>query len=112
MRSSSALPADRAVTELTPERWQEVKAVLATALELDASARAFYLDEICRDDADLRAQVEQLIRANAMASARFLAAPAPGRGWASDLVSRGRFTGRSRGPYRLGRRVAAGGMDI
>jgi hypothetical protein len=35
--------------EVKPERWQEVKEVLATALEKLPSDRAAYLDQACTD---------------------------------------------------------------
>lgn len=49
--------------EMTPERWQQVKEVLAVALELPHEARRAYLDQSCAE-ASLRRQVESLIAAH------------------------------------------------
>jgi eukaryotic-like serine/threonine-protein kinase len=46
---------------MTPERWRRVEAILEAVLELDASARAAYLDETCGADADLREEVNSLL---------------------------------------------------
>src|SRR5688572_17033572 len=46
---------------MTPERWQRVKEVFSAASALDEPERARYLDEACRDDAELRAEVASLL---------------------------------------------------
>ena len=46
---------------LTPERWDRVHAVLQAALDLDPSTRPKYLDEVGRQDAALRREVESLL---------------------------------------------------
>jgi len=46
---------------VTPERWQQVKAVLDGALERDPAERLVYLDEACGRDAELREEVESLL---------------------------------------------------
>lgn len=48
-------------TTITPERWQQVKHVLAEALELDTARQRQFLDSIAADDADLRAEVDLLL---------------------------------------------------
>ena len=48
---------------MTPERWQQVKAVVARALELPSAERAACLDVACRGDVDLRVEVESLLAA-------------------------------------------------
>jgi hypothetical protein len=43
---------------MTPERWQEVKKVLASALELKPEERRVYLDQAC-PELDLRREVNR-----------------------------------------------------
>ena len=47
---------------MTPERWQQIKAVLEEALECDPLERESYLDEACAGDPDLRTEFEARIR--------------------------------------------------
>lgn len=47
---------------LTPERWQQIDKIFAAALEIPPGARAALLDERCADDAELRREVEKLLR--------------------------------------------------
>jgi non-specific serine/threonine protein kinase/serine/threonine-protein kinase len=46
---------------MTPERWQQVKALLAAVLERSPAERPAFLDEVCGTDAGLRAEIESLI---------------------------------------------------
>jgi len=48
---------------MTPERWQQIKEVLAGALETHPPDRSAYLDEVCGSDKALRAEVESLLAA-------------------------------------------------
>ncbi len=43
---------------MTPDRWQLIKELFSVALELDESLRSAWLDERCRDDQALRAEVD------------------------------------------------------
>ncbi len=45
-------------------RWQQVEELFLEAVELDVSSRAAFLDQHCRDDAELRAEIESLIRSS------------------------------------------------
>ena len=60
---------------MTPERWQEVKIVLAAALERKPSERLAYLDAVCAEPS-LRAEVESLIAAHEQGGSSFLDQPA------------------------------------
>ena len=44
-----------------PEDWARVKAVFEGALALDAHARDAYLAQACRDEGNIRRQVEALL---------------------------------------------------
>jgi len=46
---------------MTPERWQEIRAVLYAASRLEGGARPRYLDESCAGDLELRDEVERLL---------------------------------------------------
>ena len=50
---------------MTPERWRQVKDVLASALERDPEQRPHFVADACGEDAELREAVESLIRADA-----------------------------------------------
>ena len=52
---------------MTPERWQDVKRVLAGALERTPEERHAYLDKACSEP-DLRREVESLIAAHEQAA--------------------------------------------
>ena len=50
-----------------PEDWARVKAVFEGALALDGDARAAYVADECRDETDVRRQVESLLASYAQA---------------------------------------------
>src|SRR5439155_1343302 len=102
---------------LDRERWQRVSAILDVALELDPDSRRRYIDDVSRDDADLRADLQNLLAAE-QASVPFLNEPAAAR--AAPLIASigqhleaGSGGGvRSIGAYRLVRCLGEGGMGI
>ncbi len=57
---------------MTSERWQEIKVVLAGALELPPIQRPAYLDQSCATDASLRIEVECLLADEQQVHRRFL----------------------------------------
>jgi eukaryotic-like serine/threonine-protein kinase len=62
-------------SDISPERWRAVKAIVATALAYEQAERAVYLDRVCGTDAALRREVESLLDAS-NESGDFLARPA------------------------------------
>jgi predicted ATPase len=91
---------------MTPERWRQVKDVLASALERRADERESYVARMCGDDVELRGAVESLIRADG----RDLI-PSDPAGRAADGPPRTRLQPGARlGPYEVGPLLAAGGM--
>jgi eukaryotic-like serine/threonine-protein kinase len=88
-------------SNVTPDRWQEVKKVLAGALERTPGERHAYLDQACAEP-DLRHEVESLIAAHEQAQTSFLAQPA--------IQSKELATGSRLGPYEILARIGAGGM--
>ncbi|HWB30390.1 MAG TPA: protein kinase [Vicinamibacterales bacterium] len=84
---------------MTPERWREITDAFQAALARDTVSREAFLDERCRGDADLRAEVATLLAAHVDASA--LDRPIAG----VPVV-----VGTRIGPYRLDALVGEGGM--
>ncbi|HET9316856.1 MAG TPA: protein kinase [Vicinamibacteria bacterium] len=88
---------------MTPERWREVRSVLASALEREPGERVRFVEDACGSDASLRAEVEALLRADA-----------------HDLIpndpsvppppARRLQAGARLGPYEILDLLAAGGM--
>ncbi len=108
---------------MTPERWQQVKAVFQAALEADPSARAAFLIEACANDDALREQVEKLLAADADAAplldhpglAAFAALPSLSSATTFFGVLPARdeapvAAGQMVGSYRLAHEVGRGGM--
>ena len=48
---------------MTPERWQEIEAVLQGALDRPPPERASFLDEACAGDEELKEEANSLITA-------------------------------------------------
>jgi TolB-like protein/tetratricopeptide (TPR) repeat protein len=86
---------------VTPERWQEVKKVLAAALERAPGERNAYLDQACTEPA-LRRDVESLIAAHEQGQTSFPAQP--------TIQTKELAIGSRLGPYEIIARIGAGGM--
>ena len=86
---------------MTPEHWQEVKEVLAGALERKPAERSTYLDQACPEPS-LRREVESLLAAHEQGGSSFLESPA--------LEDTGLKTGTKLGPYQIVGAIGAGGM--
>src|SRR6185369_2773999 len=93
---------------MTPERWQQIKAVLEEALERDPADRESYLDEACAGDSVLRREVEGLIDSHAR-SGGFIDSPAY-EVLADSLTQTDLVASASIGPYEIIRRLGSGGM--
>jgi serine/threonine protein kinase len=92
---------EEARCNVTPERWQEVKKVLAGALERAPGERPAYLDQACAEP-DLRREVESLIAAHEETQSSFLAQPA--------IPAKELQVGSRLGPYEILSSIGAGGM--
>ena len=44
------------------DHWQQVEKICQAALELEESRRAAFLEEACKDDEELRREVESLLK--------------------------------------------------
>ncbi len=89
-------------------RWQRLEALFYEALDLEPSLREAFLDRSCAGDADLRREVEKLLRASGE-TVGFLHQPV--REAAREMVSEsGDAAGLRMGAYRLIRTLGEGGM--
>jgi eukaryotic-like serine/threonine-protein kinase len=86
---------------MTPERWQELKKVLAGALELEPAERSAYLDRVCAEPS-LRREVQSLIAAHEKGDSSFLEQP--------TVDSEGLKSGIKLGSYEIVAPLGAGGM--
>jgi serine/threonine protein kinase len=97
---------------MTPERWQQVEEVLQAALDRPAEERADYLDEACDGDAELKAEAVSLITAHDEAG-DFIEQPVLAEEEGARVILHHQpdvNIGRAVGPYRIVRRLGAGGM--
>lgn len=95
---------------VTPERWQQIKEILADARELPASQRRRWVTETCNGDGELQEEVWS-----------FLAQESELDGFIEDSVfsivsavadDLDNLVGRRVGPYRLDRALGRGGMGV
>ena len=91
---------------MTPTRWQQVKAIVADALEIEPPERSSFVRHACAGDTVLEAEVELLLRQDASEI----------DGSANDSALRARSDGDSHsvggqvGAYELVRELGRGGM--
>ena len=99
---------------MTPDRWRRVQKVFAAATEREPASRATFLEEACRDDPELRTEVESLLASLGAASSGFLESPAieavPPLSPIERAGSRSLGKGKRLGPYEILATLGAGGM--
>jgi serine/threonine protein kinase len=93
---------------MTPERWQQIKALLESALERDSFERNAFLDDACAGDTALRSEVDALLDSHAR-SGDFMESPAYAV-MAGSLTDTDLAPGSAIGPYEVISRLGAGGM--
>jgi serine/threonine protein kinase/Tol biopolymer transport system component len=94
---------------MTPERWQQVKRLLESALERNPVERADLLDNACKDDPSLRREVESLIASHEQAQHLF-ELPAFEAGAGPLASDRAELVGRRIGDYKFLEQIGRGGM--
>src|ERR1700691_4272734 len=96
---------------MTPERWQQIKDVLASAMEIAPAERVAYLDRNCAGDASVRREVELLLLDDEKLSPQFLNENDLAVAAATLLPEESnRWIGRRLGSYRILEQIGAGGM--
>jgi serine/threonine protein kinase len=105
----------------TPERWQQIERLLDAALDIPLEQRTAWLDSDCAGDAQLRADVERLLRA-CVESEQFLQEPAQEFAGpildslaSDDNEAAGLHSiapGGRVGPYRIVEEAGRGGMAV
>jgi non-specific serine/threonine protein kinase/serine/threonine-protein kinase len=96
---------------MTPERWAAIKSIFDEVSNSGSSDQAALLDRLCREDAEMRAEVTRLLDADRRA-ATFLDSPAlllspDSSQQTTELES---MVGRRVGPYSVVREIGRGGM--
>jgi len=106
---------------MTAERWHRVDALLSAALARERDQRAAFLAQECKDDDELRKQIEALLAAHEAANSFLESGPtnvaaALGQADAAQTigsqVSRPDFSGRVLSHYRLEEPLGTGGMRV
>jgi len=94
---------------MNPERWQQIKGLLQSALERAPGDRTAFLDEACKGDELLRQQVDSFIVSHEQAGG-FIEVPAV-EFMANSLEDQAdSLAGQSFGPYQISARIGTGGM--
>jgi eukaryotic-like serine/threonine-protein kinase len=91
-----------------PERWEQVKEILALALEQTPAERGAFVRQACGTDSELRAEVESLIAHSSEADSLLEGSPV------SNFLSFSpdAMVGRKIGAYRATRLIGHGGMAV
>src|SRR5882724_1685310 len=98
-------------SEVTPERWQQVKYALDEAIALDAASRRPFLQRIGSADPELGSEVETLLKHHLQAASGFLAQPViDGRSPFSQVNTRRSRIGSHVGVYQVVEEIGQGGM--
>ncbi len=92
---------------MNPERWAQIEDLFHRAAESDPQHRTAVLDQACRDDSDLREQVEALLSSDHSARSKMQAAVR------SELQAVAfSLTGKTVSHYRILGGVGGGGMGL
>ena len=94
------------------QRWQQVKALLQQAIELDPEQRGAFLDAACGQDSQLRREIEELLEHDEEAGSllnRPAVAPVE---VTSDSKSVMGGTDKQIGPYKLLQEIGEGGFGV
>jgi serine/threonine protein kinase/tetratricopeptide (TPR) repeat protein len=95
---------------MTQDRWRQIEELFHAALAIDGQKRDAYLAEVCRGDADLRQEVQNLIAGHQAAAASMPTAAvreSVQQALADDQIL---TVGQEFGPYRVIREIGRGGM--
>jgi eukaryotic-like serine/threonine-protein kinase len=96
---------------MSPERWQQIKALFESAMDVEPERRSKYVSDICGNDAELRREVESLLESERVPGmirddSGLLAA----RALQDGFQDHDPMIGRNVGAYRIERLLGNGGM--
>jgi len=101
--------AAKSQNQMTSQRWERLKELLISALEVAPDERAMHLDRVC--EPSLRRDVERLLAAGDAASADFLPDPSTVHSFApASQHGAEPLIGRQIGSYRIVDQIGRGGM--
>ena len=89
------------------DRWVRIEHLFYAALELEPDSRPLFLDQACRDDAELRKEVESLLQMDSQTMG-FLRKPVLDA--AQQITAKEELSGKRIGAYQLLRVLGEGGM--
>src|SRR5438552_8154878 len=95
---------------MTPERWQQVKQILQSALERNPAERSAFLSQACADDPALRSEVESLISSHDQAGDSIEAMAAEAATEVLGDEQPGPILGKHISHYQVLSRIGRGGM--
>src|SRR3954471_5627339 len=94
------------------ERWRRIDEIFQSALELDEDSRTAFLNQTCSADADLREEVERLLRhysdANSFLAGAAMQVASSTRQTHSSFPAEGEIVSH----YRVGAKLGSGGMGV
>jgi serine/threonine protein kinase/Flp pilus assembly protein TadD len=109
MRADCALPFAEAPASITMPEQPAEKSIFLAAIEIDANAdRAAFVEQACAGNAQLRAEVDDLLRAHAMPQLILDAVPTSGQTPTHQPIAE--RPGTVIGPYKLLEQIGEGGM--
>lgn len=96
---------------MDPDRWRQINQLFHAALEREAGEREAFLDTVCANDPDLKAEVVSLI-AHHERTTGFLETPAGMHENDARSSARESLSGRRLGPYLVKKKIGEGGMGV
>jgi eukaryotic-like serine/threonine-protein kinase len=93
---------------MTPERWQQIRDLLQSAIEIEPAQRSEYLERHCPGDPSLRKEVDSLLLAERKVQISFLESPALAQ--VALAKASGPGPGTQLGRYEIVALLGAGGM--